>query len=315
MKNDTSTIEYSIVIPVYNSENTLDELVIRILNVMSEISEEFEIVLVDDCSTDSSWDKIKDLRSKCKKVKIIHLLRNFGQHNALVCGLNHCYGKYVIMMDDDLQNPPEEIPKLIKKIKDGYWVVYGEYGQKMHDPSENFLSKIFHKFIHDILEIPYQINISNFVICRSEVVKNITKIKSAYPFITALIIRSAPLNKITNVEVVHDKRKMGKSNYNISKYAKISFNLIINYSSAPLKLIGFFGIIVSMISIGFGVSILIRKILEPEYGLMGWTSTMVALTFLGGMILLSIAIIGEYLRRILAEVSYGQQYVIGEMEL
>ncbi len=219
------------------------------------------------------------------------------------------------MMDDDLQNPPEEIPKLIQKISDGYWVVYGKYYQKMHNTSENFLSKIFHKFIHSVLDIPDHIYISNFVICKREVAKNIIQIKSAYPFITALIVKSAPLNKITNVSVEHDQRKSGKSNYNFTKYAKISFNLLINYSSAPLKIIGIIGLITSLVSITFGFYIIFRKIIEPEYGLMGWNSQMVAISFLGGAMLMSMGIVGEYLRRILAEISHGQQYVISEMEL
>jgi polyisoprenyl-phosphate glycosyltransferase len=315
MKDEINTIQYSIVIPVYNSEKTLDELVNRILAVMKTITENFEIIFVDDCSSDKSWEKLKDLRYHHKKIKLIHLLRNFGQHNALVSGLNYCSGNYVIMMDDDLQNPPEEIPKLIQKMQDGYWVVYGKYNRKMHGASENFFSKIFHNFIHKILDIPNYIYISNFVICKSDVVKNITRIKSAYPFLTALIMKSAPLNKIANVDVEHDKRNFGNSNYNFSKYALFSFNLLINYSSAPLKIVGILGFIISLISICFGFTILISKFFNPEYGLMGWNSLMFVLAFLGGTILLSLAILGEYLRRILVEVSYGQQYVIGEMEL
>jgi len=315
MKDEMTSIQYSIIIPVYNSEKTLDELANRILAVMKTITENFEIIFVDDCSADKSWEKLKDLRSHNKKIKLIHLLRNFGQHNALVCGLNYCSGDFVVMMDDDLQNPPEEIPKLIQKINEGYWVVYGKYSRKMHDTSENFLSKIFHKFIHSVLEIPDHIYISNFVICKSEVAKNISRIKSAYPFITALIIKSAPMNKITNVEVEHDPRKIGKSNYNFTKYVKISFNLLINYSSAPLKIIGIFGFITSLISIGFGFWIILQRLIDPYYGIMGWNSLMVAICFLGGAILMSMGIIGEYLRRILAETSYGQQYVIGETEL
>jgi Glycosyltransferases involved in cell wall biogenesis len=315
MKDDSAAIQYSIVIPVYNSEKTLNELVSRLLAVMDSITDNYEIIFVDDCSIDKSWEKLNGLRACCNKIKIIHLLRNFGQHNALVCGLNYCSGEYVIMMDDDLQNPPEEIPRLIRKIEEGYWVVYGKYTRKMHATSENFMSKIFHKFIHSVLAIPDDIYISNFVICRKEVAKNITRIKSAYPFITALIVKSAPLNKIINTEVEHDPRKFGRSNYNFIRYAKISFNLLINYSSAPLKIIGIIGVLTSIISIGFGLWIIIEHLINPTYGIMGWNSLMIAITFLGGAILMSIGIIGEYLRRILAEVSYAQPYVIEEIEL
>ena len=123
------------------------------------------------------------------------------------------------------------------------------------------------------------------------------------------------VNKIANVEVNHQPRKVGKSNYTIRKYFSLALNLIINYSVLPLLIVGIFGVIISIISFCYGLFIIGRYLIDPTNSLMGWNSLMVALTFLGGMILFSIAIIGEYLRRILTEVSHGQQYVIGEMEL
>jgi len=310
-----NNIDYSIVIPVYNSEKTLTELNERIKAVFKDITENYEIMLVDDCSVDSSWEKMKSLREKDKRVKIIHLLRNFGQHNATVCGFNYCNGDYVITMDDDLQNLPEEIPKLIKKINEGYMVVYGEYKVKQHSKFENFLSKTFQILMHKILKIPKSIYISGFAIFRSEVIKNAVTIKSSYPFLPALINKSTPINKIANVEVIHKERKVGKSGYNLFKLFKFSLNLLINFSSLPLLLVGVFGFTISILSIGYGTIIIIRKIIDPNYGVTGWNSLMVAITFLGGAILMAIGIIGEYLRRILAEVSYEKQYVIGEMDL
>ena len=312
MKND---IVYSIVIPVYNSEYTLDELYERIMVVFEDITENYEIILIDDCSSDGSWEKMKNLREKDKRVKIIHLLRNFGQHNATVCGFNYCNGDYVITMDDDLQHPPEEIPKLIEKINEGFLVVFGEYKEKKHSKFENFLSKTFQNLMHRILKIPKGIYISSFGIYKSEVIKNAVTIKSSYPFLPALISRSTPVNKIANVEVIHKERKVGKSGYNVFKMFKFSLNLLINYSSLPLLLVGIFGFILSIFSIGYGAIIIVRNIMDPSYGLTGWNSLMVATTFLGGAILMAIGIIGEYLRRILAEISYEKQYVIGEMDI
>lgn len=166
MKNN---IDYSVVVPVYNSKNTLYELHERIKAVFKDITGNYEVILVDDCSIDSSWEKMKNLRKKDKRVKIIHLLRNFGQHNATMCGFNYCNGNYIITMDDDLQHPPEEIPKLIKKINEGYMVVYGEYKVKQHSKFENFLSKTFQILMHEILKIPKSIYISSFAIFKSEV--------------------------------------------------------------------------------------------------------------------------------------------------
>ena len=306
---------YSIIIPVYNSESTLNLLCNRIIHVFEGISKNYEIILVDDCSRDDSWNVLKDLHAKNSKIKIIHLQKNFGQHNSVLCGLNHAIGDYIITIDDDLQHPPEEIPKLINKIHDGYSVVYGKYTIKNHSRLENFFSDRFQMFIHYILDIPNTIFISSFAIFTSDVVKNMTSIKSSYVFLPALVRISVPANKIANADVIHQPRKVGTSNYNIRKYLSLSLNLIINYSTLPLLVVGFIGVIVSIFSFCYGIYILSRYLIDPTNGLMGWNSIMVTLTFLGGMILFSIAIIGEYLRRILTEVSYGQQYVIGEMEL
>lgn len=312
---DETKVEYSIVVPVYNSENTLDELYERIKTVFKNITENYEVILVDDCSADGSWEKMKNLREKDKRVKIIHLLRNFGQHNATVCGFNYCNGDQVITMDDDLQHPPEEIPKLIEKINEGFLVVFGEYKIKKHSKFENFLSKIYQNIMHRILKIPKGTYISSFGIYKSDVIENAIQIKSSYPFLPALISKSTPVNKIANVVVIHKERKVGKSGYNLFKMFKFSLNLLINYSSLPLLLVGIFGFMISVLSIGYGAIIIVRKIIDPGYGVAGWNSLMVAIAFLGGAILMAMGIIGEYLRRILAEISYEKQYVIGEMDL
>jgi glycosyltransferase involved in cell wall biosynthesis len=315
MENKPDHIQYSIVIPVFNSEKTLEELVDRILLTMNPITDNYEVILVDDSSHDNSWQILKMLYHKENKIKIIHLLRNFGQHNALLCGFNYVKGDYIIIMDDDLQNSPEEIPLLINKIQEQYSVVFGEYKIKYHNAIENFFSKRFQKFIHYILDIPPRVFISSFAILHSDVIKNMVSIKSSYIFLPALMQKSVPARKIANVEVSHNPRKYGRSNYNLKKYLSLSLNLIINNSTLPLLVIGIFGMIVSIFSVLYGLYTISMSIIDPAYGLMGWNSIMVAISFLGGIILFSIAIIGEYLRRILMEVSYGQQYVIEEMEL
>jgi polyisoprenyl-phosphate glycosyltransferase len=308
-------IDYSIVIPVYNSENTLEELINRTENLFIGMSRSYEIILVDDCSVDRSWELLKKIHSFNQKIKIIRLVRNFGQHNALLAGFNICSGKFIVTLDDDLQHPPEEITKLISKIDEGYSVVYGKYPPDNSNFIENFLSRIYQKLIHKILVIPNNLFISSFVIYRKETIQNIISIKSSYPFLPAMTIKSAPVNKISNADVIHQKRKIGSSNYGLIKYFKYSLNLIVNYSSVPLIFVAAFGFLLSIISICFGFWIIIQKLMDPSYGIMGWNSLMVAVSFLGGAILMSMGIIGEYLRRILAETSYGQQYVIGEMEL
>jgi polyisoprenyl-phosphate glycosyltransferase len=315
MDDSKKDIRYSIVIPVYNSEKTLEELTQRLSDTMNSITEKYEIVLIDDCSSDNSWSKLKELRNKNKKLKIIHLQKNFGQDGAVLCGLNHAIGDYIITMDDDLQNPPEEIPLLINKIQEGFSVVYAKFKVKHHSRIKNFFSDVLQLFIHYILDIPSTIYISSFAILTSDVVKNMISIKSSYIYLSAFVRKSIPAHKITNVDVQHNPRKIGKSNYSIRKYFSQTFNLLFNYSALPLIFVGIIGVIVSFFSFCYGIYILYCYLKDPTYGLIGWNSIMVTLTFLGGMILFSIAIMGEYLLRILTEVSHGQQYLIEEMEL
>ena len=311
----SNEVEYSVVIPVYNGGKSLFTLYKRIRKVFMDITQNYEIIFVDDCSSDDTWSKMKKIHEKDRKVKTIHLIRNYGQHNATLCGFNHANGNYVITLDDDLQHPPEEIPKLIKKINEGNMAVFGNYKHKKHSTLENLLSRRFQMLMHKVLKIPTDIYISSFAIYTSEVIKNAIAIKISYPFLPALIFKVTPTHKIANVEVIHHARKEGKSNYNALGHFRISLNLLINFSSLPLFLVGIFGFIVSGLSISFGIWIIIQKFIDPNYGLMGWNSLMVAITFLGGATLMAIGILGEYLRRILREVSYGKQYIIGEKKL
>jgi len=308
-------IDYSIVIPVFNSEKTLPDLYKRLTEQFDRISQNYEIIFVDDCSIDGSWNVLQELKKKDNRVKIIHFIRNFGQHNATLCGFNYSHGDFLITLDDDLQHPPEEIPRLIAKINEGFTVVYGRYEPKNPSILENALSRLFQKIIHRILQIPDSIFLSSFSIYKRDVIKNMVAIKSSYPFLFGLMIRSTPIQKIGNADVRHTERSAGSSNYGLIKYFKYSLNLIINYSSLPLVFIASLGFLLSLISICFGFWIIIQRLIDPTYGLMGWNSLMVAICMIGGAILMSMGVIGEYLRRILAEISYGQQYVIGEMDL
>lgn len=311
---DLTNTYVSVVIPVFNSEKTLLELTGRIRDELTRLSLDYEIILVDDCSLDRSWEILKQLHKEDNRIKIIHLQKNFGQHNATLCGLNYAKGKYIITMDDDLQHPPEEIHKLIGKIQEGYSVVYGRFPIKQHSWFQNFLSARFQFLIHYIMDIPKKIRFTGFVIYTSDVVKHMITIKTSYVYLHALAIKSAPIAKITNVDVNHNPRKFGKSNYNLRKYFTHSLKLIINYSSLPLTFIGIFGILMSFVSFCVGLYIILSFLLGHTASVLGWNSIMITITFTGGMILFSIAILGEYLRRILTEVSYGQQYFINEME-
>ncbi|MDD1683355.1 MAG: glycosyltransferase family 2 protein [Methanoregula sp.] len=307
--------DYSIVIPVFNSEKILPDLYRQLTEQAGKISQNYDIIFVDDGSIDGSWHVLQEFHRKDSHVKIIHLIKNFGQHNAILCGFKYSCGDYVITLDDDLQHPPEEIPRLIAKINEGFSVVYGRYEPKNPHGIGNALSRLFQKIVHRILQIPDSVFLSSFGIYKREVIRNMVAIKSSYPFLFGLMVRSTPIDKIGNTDIRHNARKDGRSNYGLIGYFKYSLTLIINYSSWPLSFVAIMGCIVSILSICYGGWIIMQRLLDPHYGIMGWNSLMVAITFLGGAQMMSIGIIGEYLRRILAETSYGQQYVIGEMEL
>lgn len=307
--------KFSVIIPVYNSEKTLSELIGRIIKVFTENNFSYEILLIDDCSSDNSWNVLKEISETRNNLRLIRLTRNFGQINAILCGFKHSSGDYIITMDDDLQHPPEEILKLINRIMGGYNVVYGKYEPKHSNYIKNLLSRVFQKLLHRILLVPDSIFLSPFAIYKRSVIKNIIEIKTSFAFLYGLVMKTTAASTICDVEVLHHERRTGSSNYNLIKYFKFSLDLIINYSSWPLQFISGIGTIISFFSISFAFWILVQKLLDPTYGIIGWNSLMAAITFLGGMTLLSLGIIGEYLRRILVETSYGQQYVIDEMKI
>ena len=248
--NDMKIPEYSIVIPVYNSESSLEELCYRINEVFIKLDESYEVIFVDDSSTDNSWNLLKILIEKYKRIKIIQLMKNFGQHNALICGFHHATGRYIITMDDDLQNPPEEIPKLINEIKKGYDSVIGVQEVKQDTLFKN-ISSLFIRYLNTkIFNKPKDLKLSSFRIMTKAVTDEIKILKTPYPYISGMLLSLT--RNIGNVTVIHDKRKYGQSQYNLNKLIKLAFNLIINYTSLPLKFLTTVGIIVSFISFCIG---------------------------------------------------------------
>jgi len=308
-------VGYSVVVPVYNSQDTLEELVERLKKVFFELhADQYEIILVDDSSTDASWTVMTKIHSNNSSVKIINLSRNFGQQSATLCGMSFASGEIIITLDDDLQHRPEEIPKMVDALNSGFDVVMACYDSKQHGILRNLITSINTLVLFYIFNAPKDLAITSFRIFRKKTAENILSMKSSYPHIPAFIFKTTPMKKIGNVTIHHDKRKVGKSGYNLIKLFKMWSNLIINYSAIPLIVCGIFGIIISFFSFCYAIWILLHKIIYPEYGVMGWNSLMVTITFLGGSILIALSVIGEYLRRILAEVSYGKPFIVEKIE-
>jgi len=302
--------DFSVVVPVYNSEQSLTELFERLKRVFNGMNKTFEVIFVNDHSKDNSYKVLKEIYGKNEDVTVIDLMKNYGQHNALMCGFNHCNGKFIITIDDDLQNPPEEIPKLYQKVINGYDAVFGTYYTKQHKNYKNIGSYMIGKLNNKIFSTENKINFSSFRILKKPIIDEIKLMRTPFPYISGMVLSIT--NSVANVEVNHSKRKYGKSSYNLRKLLNLSLNLLINYSSIPLRFIGTLGLIISGISFLLGCIYILRKLLlgTPPAG---WTTIVVLLSFYNSIILIIFFILGEYISRILRELSNFRQFTIREV--
>lgn len=235
MQDKEYHIIVSVVIPVFMSSQALYELFERLMAVLNTYSQDWEIIMVDDASTDQSYDVMQKLRATDKRVKIIQLAKNFGQHHATLCGLRHASGKYIITMDDDLQHPPEEIPKILSKLDEGYDVVFGRIGNKKHNIFRNMGSRAFQFLNAKMAKKPKDVYTSSFKGLTKHTVNLITTNIGPEPFIEGIIFRSVPAASITNVDFKHAPRKHGRSGYTLLKLLRLSFRILCNHSNICSK--------------------------------------------------------------------------------
>lgn len=302
----------SIVIPVYNSEKIVSETVSKILKEITKNNLEVEIILVNDGSPDNSWNVIKGLAKEIKHVKSVNLIKNFGQHNAVLCGFANATGDYIITMDDDLQNPPSEIIHLVNKVRKDrdLDLVFGRFKEKKHAGYRKLGSKLIGYLNEKVFDKPKNITLTNFRIVKRDVIDRVLQHKTAYPYIPGLLLLYA--TKIDNVMVEHHERLDGKSNYTFKKIFSLMSNLLINYSSYPLKVLSTIGFIVSSLSFFVGLFFLVSGLIGGVK-VAGWTTLVVLVSFLGGFIIILLGLIGEYLSRILDQVSNQKSYYIKEV--
>lgn len=301
----------SIVVPCYRSEKSLPELVERILKVATESGHVFEVILVDDRSPDGTWEMMKALKAKHgRHLKIIRLLKNAGQHNALLCGMQIAVGDVIITIDDDLQNPPEEIPKLCDAIASGYDLAIGAYEQKQHSAARNAGGGLVDFVLRRAFKLPADFQLTSFRAARREVVQNACRMGGIFPYVTAMLLSHAG-NQV-NVNVRHDPRKFGVSNYNLRRNLSLAANLLLNYSSYPLYLVGALCGFAFLLSFGFGAFVLVRTFLIGS-AVPGWASTVVIVSFLNALTLLSLAIFGLYISRLNLQISQSKpRFTISE---
>jgi polyisoprenyl-phosphate glycosyltransferase len=305
-------VKISIVIPVYNSEIIVSKTVDEILKETNKHNLNIEILLINDGSPDNSWSVIKNLAQEIKEVKSINLIKNFGQHNAVLCGFKNSTGDYVITMDDDLQNPPSEIIHIVNKINqnEDTDLVFGKFREKKHAGYRKLGSKLIGYLNEKVFNKPKDITLTNFRIAKKDVIDRVLKHNTAYPYIPGLLLMYS--TNIENVIVEHHDRFDGKSNYTFKKIFSLISNLLINYSSYPLKLLSSIGILISSISFFLGCFYLIKGLLLGN-SVEGWTTLVVLVSFLGGFIIVLLGLIGEYLSRILDQMSNNKSYYVKEI--
>ena len=305
----------SIVIPVYRSGPMLQELYQRLHAVLSSLTDHWEIILVDDASNDGTFSRMLELRDRDNRVKLVRFARNMGQHHATLCGLQRASGDYVFTMDDDLQNPPEEIPKFITKIDEGYDLVIGRIsGGKKHAWWRNIASAAMQALVSKILGKPKDIDLTPLKCMSRRTLKGITAFTRTHVYIPALMLSATPRDRICNIPVAHHPRLVGRSNYTLSKLFKVISYLLINYSRLPLRLVTAWGFFLSIASISYAFYIIIEVLI---YGakISGWPSLAVLVSFLSGNILLCMGILGEYVGRLVDETSSASQFPIFEEHL
>jgi len=302
-------MKLSIVIPVYNGAKTIGKLADELIEKLKSYN--VEIVLVNDGSADSSHEEcFKLFKKHGDNVRYVNLARNFGEHNAVMAGLSQVRGDYAVIIDDDFQNPPEEIIKLVEKAKEGHFdVVYSYYAKKRHSLFRNLGSSVNNLAATWLLNKPRDFYLSSFKCMSSFAVKEVIKYKGPFPYIDGLIWRST--RNIGKVMVRHEKREEGRSGYTLKKLVHLWLNMFVNFSVYPLRVSTFLGIVFSVLGIILSAILIMDRIYHPEIPV-GITSILVAILVFSGMQLVILGLLGEYLGKLFMTDNQTPQYVIRE---
>lgn len=302
-------IKLSIVSPVYKSEEFLDQLVERISLAAERISSDYEIILVDDCSPDNSWNKITELCAKNKNVVGIQLSRNFGQHYAITAGLDHTRGEWVVVMDCDLQDLPEEIVNLYEETKTGYEIVLARRSNRKDKFSQKLFSFLFYKFLNYLTGIKHDEKVANFGIYHHKVIQSIISMRENVRYFP-IMVKWVGFN-VSYVNVEHASRD-GETSYVLKKRINIALDVILSYSDKPLKIFVKVGMLISLISIVISLYYFIEWSLGHTI-VLGYTSLIISIWFLAGIMLAALGIIGLYVGKTFQDVKKRPIYVINNI--
>ena len=297
----------SFVIPCYKSSNTIADVVREIVNVVSShTDDDYEIVLVNDCSPDNTIEVLRSITEQDNHVMAIDMAKNFGQHAALMAGIRHTKGDVVVCLDDDGQTPPSEVYKLIDKL-DIYDVCYASYEEKKHSLFRNWGSKVNSKMLEIMLDKPKWLYVSSYFAMRRYIADEIVRYTNPYPYIMGLVLRAT--NSITSSPVIHKERASGTSGYSISKLLSLWINGFTAFSVKPLRIASLMGIVCAFIGMIFSIWAVYNRLSNPAAPL-GWTTLIIVLLIIGGLILFVLGLLGEYVGRIYISMNNSPQYVI-----
>lgn len=298
---------YDVVIPIYNSQAIVGETLRRTAAFFEQQGWQYRIIAVHDGSPDNSWEKVAAAARENPNIVAIDLLRNYGQHTAVYAGFHHAEADFVITMDDDLQNPPEEIPHLVNKILEGHDVVFGQFHKKEHETYRRLGSKVVQGMNHYIFGKPPELVVSNFRILSHETVEAIRSYRTAYPYINGLCLMFS--RRRANVLVEHHPRKVGRSNYNLLRIFWLVLRILFNYSAAPLHFVSTLGFSVALLAFVVGVYFFLRALLLGTQ-VPGWASQTVLISFFSGVNIVIVSMVGEYVSRLMRQVSLTDIYHI-----
>lgn len=301
----------SIVIPVYNAENTIANLCRELMTLLAA-DYRLQIVLVNDCSRDETDTICKCLQVDFPKtLTYVSLSRNFGEHNAVMAGLNQTLGEYVVIMDDDFQNPPAEVPKLLAEIQKGFDVVYCQYPAKQDSLFRNIGSYLNGTMARVILNKPANLYLSSFKAMNRFLVNELVTYKTPNPYLDAIILRIT--RRIGTVEVRHDQRLAGRSGYSLKKLAALWGDMVISFSLIPLRILAAFGFILTLLGSYSVANMMIRNLLPELTDFSDLEELSSVAMFFRGFQLLATGILGEYIGRIYLKLNQEPQFIIREL--
>ncbi|MCQ2497420.1 MAG: glycosyltransferase family 2 protein [Lachnospiraceae bacterium] len=305
-------MKISFVIPCYRSELTLEGVVKEIRETMAGMTKyTFEIILVNDCSPDNTYEVIKKLAKEYDNIKGLCLAKNFGQHSALMAGLRESTGDITVCLDDDGQTPANQVGLLLDAIENGADVAYARYAHKKHSLFRNLGSRLNDRMTRSMLGKPKDLYVSSYFAAKRYVVDEMCRYTNAYPYVIGLVLRTT--KNIVNVDIEHRNREVGESGYTMGKLIALWLNGFTSFSIKPLRFFTAVGAITACLGFLYGIYTIIKKLfIQPDGLVVGFSALMSVIVFMGGLILLVLGLVGEYIGRMFISINNSPQYVISE---